>query len=270
MDIGTLIFLAIVAILFYYGWKRWQQPSTDEQYQQARRQRLAVRDNVQHFLDSANILIRQGKYDEASTLFLQAGRIFQAAKTKMLKGPQAAPEAIEIIRNRMPLQVEKIGRNLAHEFYYNLNRPREAAAILRAMGLHGEAEAIEVVAGITSQSTPEPISQTPSSKVNPVQVAQSAPEPVSIPEPTSSPPSEEVIAEPPEKPENIPNLVMTATSNLSETCVVCRKAIRNGDEYIYCVHCGKPGHSRHLFEYMKVKGECPNCKQRLRAKMYQT
>ncbi len=269
MDFGTIVFLVLVAVLLYYGWKRWQRPTTDEQYREERRKRFAVRDNVQHFIDSANMMIRQGKYDEATTLFLQAGRIFQAAKTKMLKGPQAAPEAIEIIRNRMPLQVEKIGRNLAHEFYYNMNRPRESAAILRAMGLHGEAEAIEVVAGITPQ---RPLQRPPpqeTATVEPVQVTRSVPE--TTPQPIATPLTQQKeMEEENGKPENIPNLVLTASSNFTGTCVVCRKTIKTGETYIYCLNCGKPGHSRHLFEYMKVKGQCPSCKQRLRGKMYQT
>lgn len=255
MESIVILFLVVAALIFFLSRSRWRGPTTEQQYQEERRKRLAVRDNVQHFIDSANRLISQGKYDEASTLFLQAGRIFQAAKTKMLKGPQAAQEALEIIKNRMPLQVEKVGRNLAHEFFYNLNRPREAAAILREMGLVGEAEAIEVVAGIAT-----PLPQVETSSIKPVQVSQEAPQ-------TEVEVEENVTVE---KPENIPNLVLTASSNLSDTCVVCKRAIRTGDAYIYCLHCGKPGHSRHLFEYMKVKGECPNCNQMLRGKMYQT
>ena len=58
--------------------------------------------------------------------------------------------AIEIIKNNAFDQLEMITRNLVNDFYYRENKPAIAASLLRGINLAGEAEAVEVSAGIES------------------------------------------------------------------------------------------------------------------------
>ncbi len=272
MEIGIILLVIIIGVVLYLTKDRWSSTTPQNYKQNLIQQRLGRKEEIQPFLSSAEMLVRQGKYDDAATLYLQAGRIFQAAKTKMLKGPEAAFEAIEIIRNRMPLQFEKIGRNLAHEFFYNQNKPKEAAAILRAMGLNDEATAVEVAAGISSPQVQTPRFQEQATTVEPVPVTIEKKE-ISMPKQVHAASIEPVVEMQVEEqeeltPENIPDTALTAQKELDHPCVVCKRKITVGEVFIYCLNCGKPGHSKHLLEYTKVRGICPNCKKRLTPNMY--
>ncbi|MFX1577384.1 MAG: RING finger protein [Promethearchaeota archaeon] len=46
-------------------------------------------------------------------------------------------------------------------------------------------------------------------------------------------------------------------------CCVCRLQIRDGEQMVYCPHCGNPAHYRHLAEWVKMKGTCPICRNRI-------
>lgn len=47
-------------------------------------------------------------------------------------------------------------------------------------------------------------------------------------------------------------------------CPVCQMDIVSGEQYTKCPYCGALSHRDHLLEWIKVKGYCPNCRQRLK------
>ena len=46
-------------------------------------------------------------------------------------------------------------------------------------------------------------------------------------------------------------------------CVVCGLLVREGQQLVYCPKCGNPAHYAHLAEWVKVKGTCPICRNRI-------
>lgn len=46
-------------------------------------------------------------------------------------------------------------------------------------------------------------------------------------------------------------------------CIVCKLPISFGDEIGKCSLCESKGHFAHLFEWVKTKGTCPHCLQRI-------
>ena len=46
-------------------------------------------------------------------------------------------------------------------------------------------------------------------------------------------------------------------------CLVCRSPIYYRDEFVKCPYCGSFAHGTHLIEWVKVKGHCPYCRERL-------
>nr|MDO8082925.1 right-handed parallel beta-helix repeat-containing protein [Candidatus Freyarchaeota archaeon] len=46
-------------------------------------------------------------------------------------------------------------------------------------------------------------------------------------------------------------------------CSVCNRDILFGEVFVECPYCHVPSHIDHLSEWIKVKGYCPNCKERL-------
>ena len=221
------------------------------------------------FVQSAKSQEQQHNYDEASQLYLRGGQVYSAAKMKALKGPIGADEAINIIQVNSPDQVEMIIRNLVNEFYYRLNQPATASALLRSVGFIDEAIAVEVAAGIASQtitvSTPagtsaemgsEPITTPPPAEINEIDSVEE----MQV--------AEEVEIASPSKPDKIQNTLMMASVTLSDKCIVCRRDITSGDSFLQCLSCGKPGHYKHIAEMIKVTGKCPNCKERLVMHMF--
>jgi hypothetical protein len=49
-------------------------------------------------------------------------------------------------------------------------------------------------------------------------------------------------------------------------CSVCKAGIVSGDTLVKCPYCGVLSHREHLLEWIKVKGNCPNCSETLREK----
>lgn len=49
----------------------------------------------------------------------------------------------------------------------------------------------------------------------------------------------------------------------TQKCAVCGLLIREEQEKVYCPHCGNPAHYAHLAEWVKVKGVCPICRNRV-------
>lgn len=46
-------------------------------------------------------------------------------------------------------------------------------------------------------------------------------------------------------------------------CTTCKLNIGQGQDTLHCPYCKKLSHSKHLLEWLKIKGECPNCKEKL-------
>ncbi len=46
-------------------------------------------------------------------------------------------------------------------------------------------------------------------------------------------------------------------------CTTCKLNIGQGEDSLHCPYCKRPSHSKHLLEWLKIKGECPNCKEKL-------
>ena len=46
-------------------------------------------------------------------------------------------------------------------------------------------------------------------------------------------------------------------------CTVCNLDIVSGEQFIKCPHCSTLSHRDHLLEWIKVKGFCPNCLEKL-------
>ena len=225
------------------------------------------------FIRSAKREESRKNYDEASDLYLKGNQVYSSAKMKLLKGPSGAPEAINLIDINAPDQTETITRNLVNEFYYRLKQPATAAAILRAGGQNEEAIAVEVAAGIPSQSI---IVTTPNTPTNPAEPKILSSEPDQVEIATQETTQETAILNSDEnnsdmagdspdetsKIDNISNTLMMASVNLTDACSVCKKPINAGDSFLQCLSCGKPGHFKHLPEMVKVTGKCPICRER--------
>ncbi len=48
-----------------------------------------------------------------------------------------------------------------------------------------------------------------------------------------------------------------------EKCTVCLLPMAPGSEIAKCPHCGGIAHNDHLQEWVKIKGFCPKCKNKL-------
>ena len=53
------------------------------------------------------------------------------------------------------------------------------------------------------------------------------------------------------------------TINPSERCCVCRRPIGTEGEVVQCNNCKSVAHYPHMAEWLKIKGVCPVCKQKL-------
>ncbi len=51
--------------------------------------------------------------------------------------------------------------------------------------------------------------------------------------------------------------------DIIEKCSVCNRDIISGDQIVRCPSCHIPSHRDHLLEWIKIKGYCPNCKEKL-------
>ncbi len=55
-----------------------------------------------------------------------------------------------------------------------------------------------------------------------------------------------------------------ASEDLSEKCIVCKRKISKGQNYVECPHCSMPAHYSHFLEFVKVRGVCPSCNAALK------
>lgn len=49
-------------------------------------------------------------------------------------------------------------------------------------------------------------------------------------------------------------------------CSVCHNDLVSEDQYVKCPYCGALSHREHLLKWIRGKGYCPNCRQRLEEK----
>ena len=299
MELTTIIILIIVGYVLlkiFSGSSKSKNKKQAKQYRtpQMTPQRPPAQTN--NIEQNAKRQVSLGNFDEASNLYLRAGRIYQAAKTKAMKGPSAAPEVIEIISVNYKGNKETPLNNLVDEFYHRLNKPEVSIALLRLMNQNDRANAIQAVAfpQAESQSSYSPqeelIEVNQSFQTSSESIAETKPsvdmknnlddnmdviseyelddflnsvEPVTEPAETKP-----VKNESPKTTKSIPNTLMMASGDLGENCIACRKAIKSGDSFIYCLNCGKAGHYKHLGEMIKVTGKCPSCGKRLVLSMF--
>ena len=52
-------------------------------------------------------------------------------------------------------------------------------------------------------------------------------------------------------------------------CDICDLELAEGDDVVWCPHCGNPAHRDHLISWIKEKGTCPICGKRLILEDYQ-
>ena len=76
-----------------------------------------------------------------------------------------------------------------------------------------------------------------------------------------------------EQPNVLQRLLEEERTNINEVCPncgidtvlcsVCKLPISFGSEHLECYHCQNVAHKEHLLEWVKVKGTCPVCQQKL-------
>ncbi len=55
----------------------------------------------------------------------------------------------------------------------------------------------------------------------------------------------------------------TFTVETVEKCAVCSSGLYEGEEILLCPSCHAQGHRAHLLEFLKTKGLCPVCNQKM-------
>ena len=221
----------------------------------------------------ADRALQKKDYERATTLYIQTGHTFSAAKAIALKGDAHIQEAIDLVEYYSPDKAEEIVRNLAR-YFYDVNKFTKAALFLRGIGLVDEARAILTVSGT---EIPEIID---SRQVRAAPSSVSAHKPSSITSVDTTPKYSEtvVVVEEEEDDDDISEQVVIesgsqplriASSDLQERCSVCRGPIRSGQSFVSCPHCNSSAHYSHLMEWIKVKAQCPHCRQKLRTHYFQ-
>lgn len=292
MEFTTIIVLVIVGFVLLKIFSGSSKSKKKQQVKRHRSQQRAPSVQTNNIEQNARRQVSLGNFDTASNLYLRAGRIYQAAKTKAMKGPSAAPEVMEIISVNYKGNRDTPLNNLVDEFYHRLNKPEVSIALLRLMGQNDRANAIQAVAFPNTEAS-QSSSYVPPQEITEVKESfQTASEPAVESKPSielmtdHNDENMEVISDSelddfldsaePAKVEkaskisskDIPNTLMMASGDLGENCIACRKAIKSGDSFIYCLNCGKTGHYKHLAEMIKVTGKCPICSKRLVLSMF--
>ncbi len=52
------------------------------------------------------------------------------------------------------------------------------------------------------------------------------------------------------------------------SCQICKRGFAENEITVTCSHCNNKFHKNHLLEYIKIKGECPVCKEKLGSDEY--
>lgn len=224
---------------------------------------------------SADEYFRAGMYDRAKEEYLKTGRVFGAAKSVAAKGREFVSDSIQIIARYAPEREEEMVRNLSR-YFYDSGETEIAAYILYAKGLEEEADAVLATIGKTVEDI------APAGVVEVAAIDQSyeleeektledleeiASETAEIEDEAKE--EEEVKAI--EIKEKIPKVqtLKSATAELDERCSVCMSPIKAGESFVRCPYCDVPSHYSHIVEWIKVKPQCPNCRKKLVARMFQ-
>ncbi len=59
---------------------------------------------------------------------------------------------------------------------------------------------------------------------------------------------------------------ISSETDVQENCSVCRMQISDVNTMVRCPECGTPAHYAHLAEWLKIRGFCPICKNRIKVK----
>jgi hypothetical protein len=238
-------------------------------------------------------LIKSGRIDQAVNIYKSRNQHFLAARAIASKGPQEAMNVLTYIQENIPDRTELMINNLVEDFYHRERKPAIAAVLYRAIGKTEEAEAIEIASNITSTARfvtidPAPISNEPPTPIeyryqrtDDQRIEDHRPEPptstLKTSETTTSitPTINTSINTEEKRPDRTPNVkrkvsnqMLVATRNSGENCLVCKREITSGQTYLFCLHCGRIAHTKHLLEYSRIKGTCPNCNERISASNY--
>ena len=223
---------------------------------------------------SADEYFRAGMYDRAKEEYLKTGRVFGAAKSVAAKGREFVPDSIQIISRYAPEREEEMVRNLSR-YFYDSGETEISAYILFEKGLTDEADAVLATIG----KSVDDIAPSGVVEVATIDQSQELEEEKSLEELeeiASDVIEEQKEAEEEVKPiqikEKIPKTqtLKSATTDLDERCSVCMSPIKAGESFVRCPFCDVPSHYSHIVEWIKVKPQCPNCRKKLVARMFQT
>ena len=220
---------------------------------------------------SADEYFRAGMLDRAKEEYLKTGRVFGAAKSVAAKGREFVSDSIQIISRYAPEREEEMVRNLSR-YFYDSGETEIAAYILYEKGLTDEADAVLATIG----KSVDDIAPPGVVEVSAIDQSQELEEEKTLEE------LEEIASEAIEKKEEeeVKTIVIeermpttqtlkTATTELDERCSVCMSPIKAGESFVRCPFCDVPSHYSHIVEWIKVKPQCPNCRKKLVARMFQ-
>ena len=292
VDVGLLLFLIFISISLIVAAraaikgkkkqktpkKRYRpyQPQTQHQQtrsyspQATRASQTQTRTDSRAAYASADEYFRAGRYDRAKEEYLKTGRIFGASKSVAAKGREFVPDALQIITRYAPEREEEMVRNLSR-YFFDSGETEIAAMILYEKNLTDEADAVLATIGKTIDDI------TPAESVEVTQVEISSPVEDTLETQKSLEELEIIAAEAKEEEEEEeeqhivkgPQPLKVATTDLDERCSVCMSPIKAGESFVRCPFCEIPSHYSHIVEWIKVKPQCPNCRKKLVARMFQ-
>lgn len=221
---------------------------------------------------SADEYFRAGMYDRAKEEYLKTGRIFGASKSVAAKGREFVQDALQIITRYAPEREEEMVRNLSR-YFFDSGETEISAMILYEKDLTDEANAVLATIGksisdIAPSGTVEVTQIEATATVDETLETQKSLEELEV---IASEVIEKVEVE--EEPEQQvfrgTQPLKVATTDLDERCSVCMSPIKAGESFVRCPFCEIPSHYAHIVEWIKVKPQCPNCRKKLVARMFQ-
>jgi hypothetical protein len=60
-----------------------------------------------------------------------------------------------------------------------------------------------------------------------------------------------------------------ATPEHEEECMVCKLELSEGEDVVWCPHCGNPAHKTHLLEWIRMRNTCPICGKHLSEQFFE-
>ena len=220
---------------------------------------------------SADEYFRAGMFDKAKEEYLKTGRIFGASKSVAAKGKEFVSDALQIISRYAPEREEEMVRNLSR-YFFDSGETEISAMILFEKNLIDEANAVlatigKSVADITPAGTVEVTPIT--AAVDETLETQKSLEELEV---IASEVIKKIEVEEEPEPQQVfrgTQPLKVATTDLDERCSVCMSPIKAGESFVRCPFCEIPSHYAHIVEWIKVKPQCPNCRKKLVARMFQ-